>query len=150
MQITEAVAYIHSKHIVHGDLGAHNILIDHSDNLKLADFGGSRIDGSQCLAGPAHRYKRLGKDVCIQNHNYAPTGKDDTFALGTVLYELAMYGQIFSMKSRPEIVDLILGRHLPALDAIESPTVRVTIAKCWREEYEDAGDVLADLQCLKS
>lgn len=148
LQLTEGLAYVHSKNIVHGDLGAHNILVRESGELKIADFGGSRIDGSSCLAGPAHRYKRLGKDVCLQNNNYAPTEKDDIFALGILLYELAMYTQIYASLSRPEVVELLVCRDFPTLEAIESPDVRTSIRKCWDEEYEDANGVLEDLHAL--
>ena len=39
--MTEALAYVHSKNIVHGDFGAHNILLGEDGEPKLADFGGT-------------------------------------------------------------------------------------------------------------
>ena len=83
-QATEAVRYIHSKGVVHGDLGSHNFLVQSDGTLALADFGGSRIDGSECLEHPPARYTR---PVVISQFESQPTEKDDLFALGTVLYK---------------------------------------------------------------
>jgi serine/threonine protein kinase len=41
--ITEAMVFIHSKNILHCDLKSKNILVDENLNLKIADFGLSRI-----------------------------------------------------------------------------------------------------------
>lgn len=41
LQATEAVKYIHSKGVIHGDLGSHNFLVQSDGTLALADFGGS-------------------------------------------------------------------------------------------------------------
>jgi serine/threonine protein kinase len=41
--IAEAMVFIHSKDILHCDLKSKNILVDENLNLKIADFGLSRI-----------------------------------------------------------------------------------------------------------
>ena len=41
--ITKAMLFIHSKDILHCDLKSKNILVDEYNNLKIADFGLSRI-----------------------------------------------------------------------------------------------------------
>ncbi|KAF7266508.1 hypothetical protein GWI33_020189 [Rhynchophorus ferrugineus] len=38
-QIVSAVSYCHSQGVVHRDLKAENLLLDHNTNIKLADFG---------------------------------------------------------------------------------------------------------------
>lgn len=42
-QTTEGLQYLHSKDIVHRDLGARNLLVDAHYNIKISDFGMSRI-----------------------------------------------------------------------------------------------------------
>ena len=42
-QIIEGIEYIHSKNIVHRDIKLENILIDLKNNIKICDFGISKI-----------------------------------------------------------------------------------------------------------
>ncbi|KAK4033203.1 kinase-like domain-containing protein [Parachaetomium inaequale] len=56
---TDAVRYIHSRNVIHGDLGCHNFLVKDDGSLALADFGGSRIDNSDCLEFPPARTGQL-------------------------------------------------------------------------------------------
>ncbi len=42
-QICEAMQYIHAKGLIHCDLKPANILIDEQDNIRIADFGQSRV-----------------------------------------------------------------------------------------------------------
>ncbi|OAX32962.1 kinase-like protein [Rhizopogon vinicolor AM-OR11-026] len=42
-QIATAIQYLHGKHVVHGNLNAHNVLIDRRGNAYVTDFGLSAI-----------------------------------------------------------------------------------------------------------
>ncbi|OAX34616.1 kinase-like protein [Rhizopogon vinicolor AM-OR11-026] len=42
-QVAAGLSYLHGKDVVHGDLTGTNILVDDSENLRLADFGLSMI-----------------------------------------------------------------------------------------------------------
>ncbi|KAJ3617990.1 hypothetical protein MTP99_006028 [Tenebrio molitor] len=48
-QIVSAVSYCHTQGVVHRDLKAENLLLDHNLNIKLADFGFSNQFTEGCL-----------------------------------------------------------------------------------------------------
>ena len=48
-QLVDAVAYIHTKNVVHRDLKLDNILVDDKNTVKLIDFGFS------VTASPDHK-----------------------------------------------------------------------------------------------
>jgi serine/threonine protein kinase len=59
------------------------MLLDANDNLKLADFAGSSIDGSYATDATVN-YEIQSRLPGINR----PTRKSDIFALGSALYEL--------------------------------------------------------------
>lgn len=143
-QATEAVRYVHSKGIIHGDLGSHNFLVQNDGTLALADFGGSRIDGCECLEHPPARYTR---PAVISQLGLQPTEKDDLFALGTVLFEISTCQQLYQDKSDSEIRDLFAQQIFPDLAPV-TVSVRLVIEKCWKGRYNSAEGVSRDMRKL--
>jgi serine/threonine protein kinase len=141
VQATEAVRYIHSKGIIHGDLGSHNFLVQNDGTLALADFGGSRIDGCECLEHPPARYTR---PAVISQLGLQPTEKDDLFALGTVLFEISTCQQLYQDKSDSEIRDLFAKQIFPDLAPV-AVGVHLVIKKCWKGGYNSAEGVSRDM-----
>jgi len=43
-QLIDAVRFIHSRSVLHGDISCNNIFLDANLNVKLGDFAGSAID----------------------------------------------------------------------------------------------------------
>jgi 5'-AMP-activated protein kinase catalytic alpha subunit len=86
-QIIAGVEYIHKLGVVHRDLKPENLLLDHSKNIKLVDFGLSNTYqpgellktacGSPCYAAPE----------MIAGHKYVGI-KVDMWSCGIILYAL--------------------------------------------------------------
>ena len=74
-QLDEAIAHLHARGFVHGDLQPANVLVDDDGNLRLCDFGSAGRIGEVTPAGVA---SHASPDRCA-GAPLAP--RDDRFAL---------------------------------------------------------------------
>ena len=82
IQTVEGFAHIHSRNVLQGDIGCHNLLLDNDDNVKLCDFAGSSIDGSDPYVDCGKGFRRPTGDPDKINIS------DELFALGSAIYEI--------------------------------------------------------------
>jgi serine/threonine protein kinase len=151
-QVLGAVSYVHSQNIVHGDVGIHNLLVGNDYSLKLTDFGGSSIDGAEMLVECSPRYHRphswrfpiAGVDTLAETWKI-PSPVMDTYALGTVLFEIFTAKQLYKDETYDQIRSHATNREYPALESIDLPEVRHVIGKCWTEGYTSVKQMIADL-----
>jgi serine/threonine protein kinase/alpha-tubulin suppressor-like RCC1 family protein len=98
LQITSALAYIHSERVIHRDLKTANIFLTGRDGelAKLGDFGISRLMSSQTslantqVGTPYY----LSPELIIGQDGY--DGRADVWSLGIILYELLAFTRPFS------------------------------------------------------
>lgn len=106
--IAQAVADVHGLGVLHKDLKPANILVacgEHGLTVKLADFGSGRLLDDAMLdrfqiTDPGSLNVDLGKDEARSSTlayrapeltgNAVPTAKSDIYALGLILYQLAI------------------------------------------------------------
>lgn len=93
LDVCDAVAYAHRNLIVHRDLKPSNILVDRDGQVKLLDFGVSKLLSAE--TGDAEVLTRTGALMMTPAYaapeqilDQAVTTATDTYALGVVLYEL--------------------------------------------------------------
>ncbi|KAJ5155650.1 hypothetical protein N7492_008453 [Penicillium capsulatum] len=140
-EAAEGLAYIHSKGIIHADVGCHNIIVDNASHVKFIDFAGSGIDGE----GPL---------VCYEWCSFQPGNEigvcTDIFAFGSMLFELetgtvpynelektlemgklvATVERLFSENNFPPVDNLVLGS---------------IISGCWNGKYLSMDGVHQDI-----
>jgi serine/threonine protein kinase len=126
-------------------VGCHNILVKSDGTLVLADFGGSRIDGSGCLEFPPARYSRPK----TAHDRLEPTEKDDLFALGTALYEISTGQLLYHDLDEGDITTRFSERDYPDM-ALVPPALQQIIVRCWSEKYTSADEVARDLERLEA
>ncbi|KAL2015277.1 hypothetical protein VTK56DRAFT_5918 [Thermocarpiscus australiensis] len=144
-QVVEAIRHVHSRGVVHGDVGCHNILVKSDGTLVLADFGGSRIDGSECLEFPPARYSRPK----TAHDRLEPTEKDDIFALGTALYEISTSQLLYQDLDDGHIKARFMEQDYPNIEVVP-PALQQIIVRCWSEKYTSADEVARDLEGLEA
>lgn len=59
MQVVQGLSYLHLQNIVHGDLKPQNLLLDDAHNVKIADFGISKMLAGRSVARQSIKQKRL-------------------------------------------------------------------------------------------
>lgn len=128
-QLAEALLYLHQHHILHRDIKPENILLDHNQNIKLADFGWSVHD-------PTNRRKTScgtpeyfpPEIVCRQPYDTSA----DLWCLGIFCYEMLVGQTPFVSKDNDQIYKNIHSMQytipetvpLEARDLIKSLVVR--------------------------
>jgi serine/threonine protein kinase len=116
------------------------MLLDAKDDLKLADFAGSSIDGSEASVNYEVRSRLPGISK--------PTEKSDIFALGSALFELATGSPPYSGESNKAVQNLY--KKLKFADVSMLPELGPIIKKCWRQGYGTTVEVVEALDRLES
>lgn len=133
-QAAEGAQLLHSSKVVHCDLGPRNFLVAADLSLRIADFSGSSLDGSQASACPGTRFTR--PDF---NWRTPPKVEDDLFSLGSTIYQLVT-GQIpFPELSSDEVETRYAASSFP--DVAGQPCSHI-IEGCWAGNISSAQEVV--------
>jgi hypothetical protein len=139
IQAAQASAYIYENGILQGDIGCHNLLLDEDDNVKLCDFGGSSIDGSEPLCAAGAGFQLPMDDP----HTF--TVKDDLFALGSTIYEIWTSKKPYQNHDYRTVLDHFRNQRFPDLTGVLPAGI---IRKCWLGQYTSAAEIVIDLTAL--
>ena len=117
-QIAEGMAFLEKHGFVHRDLAARNILVGENNNVKVADFGLSRLleeDIYEPQEGAKFPIKWTAPEACLK-HQFSI--KSDVWSYGILLTELVTYGRI----PYPGMNNRQVGpvKHYPTLDIMPS------------------------------
>ena len=136
-QVASALAYAHSKRVIHGDLTWGNILLDADLRARLSDFGGSSLDGSPLIVAVAesHMYPGPGPITSIQG---------DIFALGSTIYEFMTGVSPFDDLEDEEIELRYSKGVFP--DTTGLGLIGDVVKQCWTQKYCDCQDIIEDIR----
>lgn len=138
-QAVGAVAFIHKKDVIHSDLSARQFLVDKKCNIRLSDFGGSSLRGSEAIV-MENASHFLPRDEDAPN-----TVQSDLFALGSTIYEILLGRKPYEGTNDEDIQRYFSQGIFPTLEEISNRQWKNVIRKCWMCEYGCASDVFEDI-----
>uniref|UniRef100_A0A803PPI0 non-specific serine/threonine protein kinase n=1 Tax=Cannabis sativa TaxID=3483 RepID=A0A803PPI0_CANSA len=161
-QLAEALEYLHDKcdtslPVVHGDIKASNVLLDHNLNVKLCDFGSAKMGFSSTVvlnsSTRSNRPRVLMGSPGYTDPHYLRTGipskKNDVYSLGVIVLELITGMEPFSSERPTQLLTSLLG---PMLNNGDVEEVSGVVDPCLGGEFdpEEAKAMLSlAAQCLR-
>jgi len=125
-QILRGLKYIHSANIIHRDLKPRNILVNRNCDLKICDFGLSRVDSSEPLSEYVCTRWYRAPEVLFSWTDYSTA--IDLWSVGCILGEMLGKRAMFpgqNSRHQLQVIAKVLG--LPTIcDFPKLPSERVT------------------------
>jgi hypothetical protein len=110
-EIGAGLAHAHARNVVHGDLKPHNIMITHSGEVRILDFGASSTATTQGADAPVRRTMTSALTpayaCCELLAGRSADPRDDLYAFACLSYELLAGAHPF--QRRPSTVARDLG-----------------------------------------
>jgi serine/threonine-protein kinase len=155
IEIARALAAAHDKGIIHRDVKPENILLHENRCLKLTDFGIADMVDSQSMTATGQILGSPGHMAPEQIDGHETDARTDVFALGTVLYFLAVGRLPFTGKNPHQILKRILDgeipdplRFRPAVGGRLRAILLKSMAKVPADRYQSAAELEAALRAF--
>jgi serine/threonine-protein kinase len=152
-QVAEGLAYAHERGVVHRDVKPANIMVVRGGPAKIMDFGIARMRQSDVKTQTG---MLLGSPKYMAPEQLLGGAVDhrcDIFALGVVIYEMAVGASPFSGDDITQIMYQIVNAAPPAPSAVQPRLPAMldlvlarALAKDPDRRYQDARELAADLR----
>ncbi len=153
-QLLSALDFAHKQKVIHRDIRPSNILIDENDNIKVSDFGTSRLLGDKQFATT-----RIGSPPYMAPEQFEGRAvlSSDIYSAGCLFYEMAAGlppivaanpMDIYKQAKAGQIVPLVKKR--PAVSRELNWIIMKTLSADLLDRYQGAGQVIADLDKIEA
>ena len=146
-QASEALAHVHTRHVLHCDVSTRNLLLDGNLDVKLSDFQGTY----NAPNGPSiYGFALENAKAFLPRPTNHSDQMSDLFALGTALYEIMTghepYPDLDELDDEEEIEKRYVEKRFPILDDVLGGQI---IQRCWSLVYRSASHCVKDLVALE-
>jgi len=155
-QILRALQHAHDRGVVHRDIKPQNIMLLHSGNIKVTDFGIARLARSETRTISENAIGSVHYISPEQARGDLTDSKSDIYSLGVALYEM-LTGQLpFQSDSTVSIAIMQLQaqprRPREINDQIPAGLEQITLRAMQKnpaDRYQSAAEMLLDLEEFK-
>jgi len=148
-ELAQGMNYLHNEvNLIHRDLKSPNVLMDAEWNVKIADFGFTRVKSeTQKMTGQRGTPEWMSPEV-VRSQWYSE--KADVYSYGIILWELVVRQKPFTGKRDFfSIVTAVIGGERPPLPTGRCPDAYCELMeKCWDADPEKRPGFEAVLACL--
>ncbi|XP_069142714.1 plexin-A2-like isoform X2 [Argopecten irradians] len=138
-QISEAMVYLESLHIVHGDLAARNCMLTDDKVVRVSGFGVTDLYSVEYCKADEDRNKIVTKWMAPEAiDNFTFSHKTDVWSYGVLLWELLTRG----VTPYPDVESKDLKNYLEGGHHLKKPrqcpeSLYVMMVQCWTDRPND-------------
>ncbi|KYQ90099.1 filamin/ABP280 repeat-containing protein [Tieghemostelium lacteum] len=133
LQAARGMQYLHSLGIIHRDLKSGNLLIDNHWNVRISDFGVSRIVDNKRMTKAVGTPCYMAVEVLVGKTEY--TQQADVYSFGFVLWEcISRQIPYHEMQQIDWIRSVLETEYRPPIPESCLPEIASLIKRCWNSD----------------
>jgi eukaryotic-like serine/threonine-protein kinase len=155
LQCCDAIAFAHSRGVIHCDVKPGNLLVDSGGRVRVVDFGLARLQDVTMTSSGFRGTPAYAPPEQLARRGHVPDSRSDVYSLGAVLYTLVAGRSPFDPQlSVADLVDAVRhGEPAPfPCSSLMQRELRVIIhkamAKSPEERYQSVHGLASDVRRL--